>query len=65
MTKTPQIHSYFCISHITEGETRIQIVNTEKDGKSFQTIKFPAGTEIRIFVSKYPVVEVNKNNGDV
>jgi hypothetical protein len=54
-SKSPKVSSYFAISHITQSETRIQIVSTEPNGKSFQTIKFPAGTDIRIFVSKYPL----------
>lgn len=56
----PQVSSYYSIVHVADGETRVQIVNTEKGGKSFQTIKFPKGTEIRILVSKHPPVEVKK-----
>ena len=51
-----EIEGAYVIKYLLSGESRIQIVNLE-GGKSYQTIKFPAGTAIEIKLTKLPVEE--------
>lgn len=51
-----EIDGSYLIKYCLIGESKIQIVNLD-GGKSYQTIKFPAGTEIEIKLTKIPVEE--------
>lgn len=50
----------YIIKYVLSGESKIQIVNLE-GGKSYQTIPFPAGTEIEVKISRTPVEEKIKH----
>jgi hypothetical protein len=50
----------YVINYVLSGESRVVIINVE-GGKSFQTVKFPAGTAIEIKISKLPI-EIDKDD---
>lgn len=52
----PVTTSVYQIEYVLESESRLQIVNLE-GGKSYQTIRFPKGTKLCLFVSKLPIEE--------
>lgn len=56
----PTTTSQYTIDYVLEGESKVQIYNLEKGGKSYSTIAFPAGTKVMILVSKYPEIEETK-----
>lgn len=52
----PTITSMYEIEYVLENESRLQIINLE-DGKSYQTIRFPKGTKLCLYMSKLPIEE--------
>lgn len=51
-----EVDGFYLISYVLNGDSKIQIVNIE-GGKSYQTIKFPAGTTVELKISKLPIEE--------
>lgn len=54
--RKPEVKSYYSVHYVLESESRMQIASTEKNGHSYQTIEFPKGSEIWIYISKQPFI---------
>ena len=55
----PTITTMHQIQYVLETDAVLHIISVE-GGKSYKTIRFPKGTEVKIFVSKLPIEEVEK-----